>query len=1156
MAARKNSGLWRAAGKTRRSADEQADAPAAHVWPSELFDPWYYGLQLDQELSAEAAAQHYLDEGAFLGLLPNPLTDVLATGLTPEVVVAAFLDGTASSFPVRPIMDDLELVRLSPRSAKGRGGPVAAYLAHARQDAPVPPLGGRTWRQFVRLRTRQAELLPILSDGGLFDREYYEAQAGRTFASPKAAMWHFLEDGASAGLSPSPLWEARWFRNRGDLGNAFAALVQVGQTTRSAGPHFDTATYAEQNPGAADHVGGPLGHFLEHADDMTQTVPLPGSGVEPVAYGTLRTTLLDRARQFGEHRRLLEPPPTLQARWWLARAVPPESARTDGVAILADVRHWGSAVPSTFRSLLEQRHTSWVVRIAVDAGKTALAELVDLAEQDRRIVLVPTEATSWPGRVADLLASTHEPWVAFWRPSENWSPYFLSGLLAGADDRGAHATIVEEPTEPTEPERWIGQLPAGGATWWRDARSFSGMLMSTERLRGEGVVLSSSDVQGPWDILLEHDLVGAYVPFVAVRGVGLTSTDSSHEHMVRAGRLLDWDVIAAKVGGRVADRTSILIVTHLDWRRTRDAISAVLLDEEGDLEVVVVDNGSGWDVSANLTALFVDDPRVRLVRLPRDTGFATAANVAFAESTGATVVFLDHDAVVSPGWRAPLVDALAGPAVLGAQALVLRREGTIKSAGAVFGGQNVLPTTFLEDHPVEDLPRQADLRFRAVTASCLALQADVVASARGFDEQFIDGLEDVDLCLRIAVDRAGDFVVVPDSRVVSMRSEDATGIESDEPNELRFLRRWGAELPGPETSAWEQAGFRVATYVLDPPLPVSRRRASARPLLTRPSEVVAAGPAAGLPRLRWAIKNAAPGGRYGDLWGDTFFAEDLAQALRSWGQDAFVDRRQAHARPGVDHLDDVTLTLRGRVPAVAQPGATNVMWVISHPDDVDVSEVSQGFDLVYSAGQAWAQQMSQASGRPIRTLLQATNTTRFTPDGDGLDTPGALFVGHTRGVLRPIVRDAIEIGADLRIFGTGWDAYVAEEHIAAELLPNSELPAAYRGARIVLNDHWSDMARLGFLSNRLFDAAAAGARVVSDPVDGLEEIFGPSVRTYRSLDELRALLDPASDVWADPAEIAASAAAIAAAHSFSARAQVLLADVLDVRGVEHDLHNR
>jgi spore maturation protein CgeB len=91
---------------------------------------------------------------------------------------------------------------------------------------------------------------------------------------------------------------------------------------------------------------------------------------------------------------------------------------------------------------------------------------------------------------------------------------------------------------------------------------------------------------------------------------------------------------------------------------------------------------------------------------------------------------------------------------------------------------------------------------------------------------------------------------------------------------------------------------------------------------------------------------------------------------------------------------------------------------------------------------------------------------------------------------------------------------------------------------VVLNDHWDDMARDGFLSNRLFDAAASGALVVTDPVPGVEELFGGAVLPYRDVAELRALLrrgDAVSDV-----ERAERGTRIGTEHSFRRRAETLL----------------
>jgi spore maturation protein CgeB len=82
----------------------------------------------------------------------------------------------------------------------------------------------------------------------------------------------------------------------------------------------------------------------------------------------------------------------------------------------------------------------------------------------------------------------------------------------------------------------------------------------------------------------------------------------------------------------------------------------------------------------------------------------------------------------------------------------------------------------------------------------------------------------------------------------------------------------------------------------------------------------------------------------------------------------------------------------------------------------------------------------------------------------------------------------------------------------------------------------------GFVSNRVFDALACAAPLVSDDLPELHELFGPAVRTYRTVDELRRAVD---EVLSDP-EAARRRAGVGrervlAHHTFDHRARELLA---------------
>jgi hypothetical protein len=269
------------------------------------------------------------------------------------------------------------------------------------------------------------------------------------------------------------------------------------------------------------------------------------------------------------------------------------------------------------------------------------------------------------------------------------------------------------------------------------------------------------------------------------------------------------------------------------------------------------------------------------------------------------------------------------------------------------------------------------------------------------------------------------------------------------------------------------------------------------------------------------------------------FAAELAGALERLGQRVRVDRRDAHVRDD-DGSDDVTLVVRGLDRVPPNPASVNLLWVISHPDDVADTEL-RSFDAAFAAGPVWAAAASTRSGVPVRTLLQATDPAVFHPSTpEGPDAGRVVFVGSTRGTARPVVTDAVALGADLRVHGPGWRELVPEGLRGAESLSRADVAASYASARVVLNDHWPDMASGGFVSNRVFDVLASGGVVVTDPVDGLADVLDvPTLAVARSRDDLAALLDPARS-WPTAAERTAIAARVAAEHSFDARARVLL----------------
>ena len=286
-----------------------------------------------------------------------------------------------------------------------------------------------------------------------------------------------------------------------------------------------------------------------------------------------------------------------------------------------------------------------------------------------------------------------------------------------------------------------------------------------------------------------------------------------------------------------------------------------------------------------------------------------------------------------------------------------------------------------------------------------------------------------------------------------------------------------------------------------------------------------------------------------ERWGDTHFARALADELERRGHRARIEvlaEWDAPDRPPAD----VAIHLRGLWPYVPRPDELNVLWNISHPDLLTPAECD-AFDLVLTPSARHAEQLAARTSTPVHVLEQATDPVVFFPERDPAHARELVFVGNSRGVFRPILRDLLGTETpprDLAVWGQQWERFLPAGLIAGQHLPNDEVRRAYASAAIVLNDHWDDMREQGIVSNRVYDALACGALVVSDYLPELEERFGDAVVAYREPGELRATI---AALLADPDQRAERAARgraqVLAQHTFRHRIDALLASIAPLK---------
>src|SRR3712207_1213503 len=87
------------------------------------------------------------------------------------------------------------------------------------------------------------------------------------------------------------------------------------------------------------------------------------------------------------------------------------------------------------------------------------------------------------------------------------------------------------------------------------------------------------------------------------------------------------------------------------------AVESLLAQTLTDWELLVIDDGSPGDVAAALGAA-LDDPRIRLERLPANQGLGAALNHGLAGTTAAYVAYLPSDDLYHADHLATLAAAL------------------------------------------------------------------------------------------------------------------------------------------------------------------------------------------------------------------------------------------------------------------------------------------------------------------------------------------------------------------------------------------------------------------------------------------------------------------------------------------------------------------
>ena len=281
--------------------------------------------------------------------------------------------------------------------------------------------------------------------------------------------------------------------------------------------------------------------------------------------------------------------------------------------------------------------------------------------------------------------------------------------------------------------------------------------------------------------------------------------------------MINWDQL--KTCQRTKNLTSIVILNFNKADLTIKCLESILNSKnKSEYEIICVDNGSEAAQKSQLKSFCKQQNKIQFIANERNLNFALGCNIGFSHAIGDTIIFLNNDTLVSDFWTDQLSQSLRqSNRVLAVQPKLIYPDNTIQSIGTVFAKNQTIGYPIYQKLPcfINNIVSK-HTRFQAITAACMAIRAKDFADANGFDCSFINGQEDVDLCLRIRTKPDQYCMVNHQCTVVHFESKTPGRWKFLKQNRVLFSKKWKGKIVADDFKYYKKDNFKITGYQEEP----------------------------------------------------------------------------------------------------------------------------------------------------------------------------------------------------------------------------------------------------------------------------------------------------------------------------------------------------
>lgn len=196
---------------------------------------------------------------------------------------------------------------------------------------------------------------------------------------------------------------------------------------------------------------------------------------------------------------------------------------------------------------------------------------------------------------------------------------------------------------------------------------------------------------------------------------------------------------------------SIIILTFNNLRYSKQCVESLFIHTKfEDFELILVDNGSIDGTIEWIKEISKEHANIKYHINSQNMNFSFGCNQGSKIAQGEYLLFLNNDTILTPGWLQPMLDCFSQDPMIGVvgNKHLFPNSDMIFHCGGVVSNDKVLKHIYMGYNSKSSFAN-VDREYLYVTGACLITKKYIFNKIGGFDNEFINSCEDVDLCLKI-----------------------------------------------------------------------------------------------------------------------------------------------------------------------------------------------------------------------------------------------------------------------------------------------------------------------------------------------------------------------------------------------------------------------